>query len=34
LTGTPSILVEGPGGQQTLKVPKIEDLQSAIQAVE
>jgi protein-disulfide isomerase len=33
-TGTPSILVEGPGGEETLTVPKIEDLQSAIQAVE
>jgi protein-disulfide isomerase len=34
LTGTPSILVEGPGGQQALTVPTLEDIEAAIRAVE
>jgi protein-disulfide isomerase len=34
LIGTPSIVVAGPGGQQTLSVPTLEDIQDAIQAVE
>jgi protein-disulfide isomerase len=34
LIGTPSLVVEGPGGQQTLSVPTLEDIQGAIQAVE
>jgi protein-disulfide isomerase len=32
--GTPSIVVEGPGGQRTLAVPTFEDLEGAIHAVE
>jgi protein-disulfide isomerase len=32
--GTPSIAVEGPGGERTLAVPTFEDLEGAIHAVE
>jgi protein-disulfide isomerase len=32
-TGTPSVVVEGPGGRQTLAVPSLEDIQNAITAV-
>jgi protein-disulfide isomerase len=33
-TGTPSFVVEGPGGQRTLVGPSLDDIQAAIQAVE
>jgi protein-disulfide isomerase len=33
-TGTPSFVVEGPGGQRTLVNPSLDDIESAIQAVE
>lgn len=33
-TGTPSLLVEGPGGRQTLGVPTLEDVEEAVRAVE
>ena len=32
--GTPSFVVEGPGGRRTLTVPSFGDIQAAIQAVE
>jgi protein-disulfide isomerase len=32
-TGTPSVLVEGPGGRRMLTVPTLEDIESAIEAV-
>jgi protein-disulfide isomerase len=32
-TGTPSVLVEGPGGRKTLSVPTLGQIQSAIRAV-
>jgi protein-disulfide isomerase len=32
--GTPSFVVEGPGGRRTLTVPTFGDIQAAIQAVE
>ncbi len=34
LGGTPSVVVEGPGGRQTLTAPDFDDLENAIQAVE
>jgi len=34
LRGTPSFVVEGPGGRQTLSVPTFGDLEAAIDAVE
>jgi protein-disulfide isomerase len=33
-TGTPSFVVEGPGGRRTLVGPSLDDVQAAIQAVE
>jgi protein-disulfide isomerase len=33
-TGTPSFVVEGPGGKQTLTAPSLDDIESAIQAVQ
>jgi protein-disulfide isomerase len=33
-TGTPSVVVEGPGGRQTLGVPTLEDVEEAVRAVE
>jgi protein-disulfide isomerase len=33
-TGTPSVVVEGPGGRETLGVPTLEDVEAAVQAVE
>jgi len=33
-TGTPSFVVEGPGGQRTLVAPSLDDIEAAIQAVE
>jgi protein-disulfide isomerase len=33
-SGTPSFVVEGPGGQRTLMAPSLDDMESAIQAVE
>jgi protein-disulfide isomerase len=32
-TGTPAVLVEGPGGRRTLTVPTLEDIESATEAV-
>ena len=32
--GTPSFVVQGPGGRRTLTVPTFGDIQAAIQAVE
>jgi protein-disulfide isomerase len=32
-TGTPSVLVEGPGGRKTLSVPTLGQIESAIRAV-
>jgi protein-disulfide isomerase len=32
--GTPSFLVEGPGGKQTLAVPTLGDIEGAVRAVE
>ena len=34
LTGTPSFVVQGPGGRQILAAPTLQDIQGAIQAVE
>jgi protein-disulfide isomerase len=34
LGGTPSVVVEGPGGRQVLTAPDIDDLENAIQAVD
>src|SRR3954452_16958558 len=33
-TGTPSFVVEGPGGKQTLTSASLDDIESAIQAVQ
>jgi protein-disulfide isomerase len=33
LGGTPSVVVEGPGGQKVLTAPGFDDIQNAIQAV-
>jgi protein-disulfide isomerase len=33
LGGTPSVVVEGPGGRQVLTAPDFDDLQNAIQSV-
>lgn len=33
-SGTPSFVVEGPGGQRTLVAPSLADIRSAIQSVE
>jgi protein-disulfide isomerase len=33
-TGTPSVVVEGPGGRETLGVPTLEDIEEAVRAVE
>jgi protein-disulfide isomerase len=33
-TATPSLLVEGPGGRQTLGVPTLEEVEEAVRAVE
>jgi protein-disulfide isomerase len=33
-TGTPSFVVEGPGGHRSLVAPGLDDIQAAIQAVE
>lgn len=33
LGGTPSVVVEGPGGRQVLTAPEFDDIQNAIQSV-
>jgi protein-disulfide isomerase len=33
-TGTPSLLVEGPGGRRTLGVPTLEEVEAAVRSVE
>jgi protein-disulfide isomerase len=33
-TGTPSVIVEGPTGRETLGVPTLEDVEEAVRAVE
>jgi protein-disulfide isomerase len=34
LVGTPSFLVEGPGGKRTLTLPTLDDIEGAVRAVE